>query len=38
MRQNEGGMTKALEVGDTAPDFALATDGGGRARLADLQG
>ncbi|MBV9288354.1 MAG: peroxiredoxin [Hyphomicrobiales bacterium] len=31
-------MTKELEVGDAAPDFALPTDGGGRARLADLRG
>ena len=31
-------MTKELEVGDKAPDFALATNGGGSARLKDLKG
>ena len=31
-------MTRELEVGDKAPDFVLATDGGGSARLADLKG
>jgi peroxiredoxin Q/BCP len=38
MRQNEGDMAKDLSVGDVAPDFDLATDGGGRARLADFNG
>lgn len=28
----------ALKVGDTAPDFDLATDGGGRVRLSELKG
>jgi len=31
-------MAKDLNVGDAAPDFDLATDGGGRARLADFNG
>jgi peroxiredoxin Q/BCP len=31
-------MAKDLSVGDVAPDFDLATDGGGRARLADFNG
>jgi peroxiredoxin Q/BCP len=31
-------MAKELEVGDPAPDFALPTDGGGQARLADHKG
>jgi peroxiredoxin Q/BCP len=38
MRQNEGDMTKELVEGDPAPDFALMTDGGGRAHLKDLKG
>src|ERR1700734_663754 len=38
MRQNEGDMAKELAKGDPAPDFELPTDGGGRARLADLKG
>src|SRR5271163_3053135 len=38
MRQNEGDMANELAEGDFAPDFQLATDGGGRARLADLKG
>jgi thioredoxin-dependent peroxiredoxin len=38
MRQNEGDMAKDLAEGDPAPDFELPTDGGGRARLADLKG
>jgi thioredoxin-dependent peroxiredoxin len=38
MRQNEGDMAKELSQGDPAPDFTLATDGDGRARLADLKG
>jgi peroxiredoxin Q/BCP len=37
MRQNEGDMAKDLGEGDRAPDFALPTDGGGHARLADLK-
>lgn len=28
----------ALNIGDTAPDFDLPTDGGGRVRLSDLAG
>lgn len=28
----------ALKVGDTAPDFDLATDGGGRVRLSEMKG
>ena len=31
-------MAKELDVGDPAPDFALPTDRGGEARLADLRG
>ncbi len=31
-------MARELEEGDPAPDFALATDGGGRASLKDLKG
>ncbi len=31
-------MAKELDAGDPAPDFALPTDGGGHARLADLKG
>ncbi|HTR13015.1 MAG TPA: peroxiredoxin [Roseiarcus sp.] len=31
-------MTKELSEGDPAPDFALATDGGGSVRLAELKG
>jgi peroxiredoxin Q/BCP len=31
-------MAKELAKGDPAPDFELPTDGGGRARLADLRG
>ena len=31
-------MAKELDVGDPAPDFALPTDGGGHARLADFKG
>ncbi len=31
-------MAKELEEGDPAPDFTLPTDGGGEARLAELQG
>ena len=31
-------MVKELEVGDSAPRFALPTDGGGRTSLADLMG
>lgn len=31
-------MARDLNVGDAAPDFALPTDGGGHARLADLRG
>ncbi len=31
-------MAKQLDVGDPAPDFALPSDGGGRARLADFKG
>ncbi len=31
-------MSMDLNVGDAAPDFALPTDGGGQARLADLKG
>jgi peroxiredoxin Q/BCP len=31
-------MTVRLEPGDTAPDFDLADDTGGRIRLADLRG
>ena len=31
-------MANDLDVGDPAPDFALPTDGGGHARLADLKG
>ncbi len=38
MRQNEGDLAKELDIGAAAPDFALPTDGGGRARLADLKG
>jgi peroxiredoxin Q/BCP len=38
MRQNEGDMAKELDVGDPAPDFALPTDDGGQARLADFKG
>jgi len=38
MRQNEGDGNKGLNVGGKAPDFALATDGGGAVRLADLKG
>jgi len=28
----------ALKVGDKAPDFTLATDGGGKVKLSDLRG
>jgi peroxiredoxin Q/BCP len=38
LRQNEGDMAKELAEGDSAPDFELKTDGGGRARLKDLKG
>jgi thioredoxin-dependent peroxiredoxin len=38
MRRNEGGMASELVEGDSAPDFELPTDGGGRAHLADLKG
>lgn len=31
-------MSAALQPGSPAPDFDLATDGGGRVRLADLKG
>jgi thioredoxin-dependent peroxiredoxin len=31
-------MVKELDVGDPAPDFALATDGGGKTSLAGLKG
>ncbi len=31
-------MAQELNVGDMAPDFALPTDGGGQARLADFRG
>jgi len=31
-------MTKELVEGDPAPDFELMTDGGGRARLKELEG
>jgi len=31
-------MAKELDVGEPAPDFALPTDGGGHARLAELKG
>ena len=31
-------MAKELDVGDSAPDFALLTDSGGQARLADFKG
>jgi thioredoxin-dependent peroxiredoxin len=31
-------MNTRLEPGDTAPDFDLADDGGGRVRLSDLRG
>ena len=31
-------MANELSAGDQAPDFELPTDGGGRARLADLRG
>ena len=31
-------MAKELDAGDPAPDFALMTDGGGHARLADFKG
>ena len=31
-------MAKELAEGDPAPDFELPTDGGARARLADLKG
>ena len=31
-------MAKDLDAGDPAPDFALPTDSGGHARLADLKG
>jgi len=31
-------MARDLSIGDAAPDFALPTDGGGHARLADLRG
>lgn len=29
---------KDLAIGDKAPDFALATDGGGKVKLSDLKG
>jgi thioredoxin-dependent peroxiredoxin len=29
---------KALAIGDKAPDFTLATDGGGRIKLSELKG
>jgi peroxiredoxin Q/BCP len=38
MRQNEGDMAKELSEGDSAPDFALPTDGGGESRLSGLRG
>jgi thioredoxin-dependent peroxiredoxin len=38
MRRNEGDMATELDPGDPAPDFALPTDGGGVARLADFKG
>ena len=38
MGQNEGDMAEELKEGDAAPNFALATDGGGRSSLADLKG
>jgi thioredoxin-dependent peroxiredoxin len=31
-------MAKELDTGNPAPDFALPTDGGGHARLADFKG
>lgn len=31
-------MAKALEIGDTAPDFTLPTDGNGTIALSDLKG
>jgi thioredoxin-dependent peroxiredoxin len=31
-------MTASLKAGDAAPDFELATDGGGRFRLSEMQG
>src|SRR5271165_880646 len=31
-------MARDLSIGDAAPDFALPTDGGGHARLAELRG
>ena len=31
-------MTKELEAGEAAPDFAVPTDSGGEGRLADLRG
>ena len=31
-------MAKELAEGDSAPDFELPTDGGGRTRLSDLKG
>jgi thioredoxin-dependent peroxiredoxin len=38
IRRNEGDMVKEVVEGDTAPNFELPTDGGGRTHLRELKG